>query len=75
MTLSFTRAETDLRADKIGYKIREATLAKVPYMLVVGEKEVAEGKVAVRHRTEGDKGAMLMNDFFRLVSEQVSQRK
>ncbi len=68
------RVETDLRPDKIGYKIREATMAKVPYMLVVGEKEVAEGKVAVRHRTEGDKGAMPVNDFFRLVSEAVARR-
>jgi threonyl-tRNA synthetase len=75
LSVAGIRAETDLRADKIGYKIREATLAKVPYMLVVGEKEVAEGKVAVRHRTEGDKGAMLINDFFRLVSEAMAGRK
>jgi threonyl-tRNA synthetase len=52
------RAEADLRNEKIGAKIREAQLAKVPIMLVVGDREAAEGTVAVRLRTEGDRGAM-----------------
>jgi threonyl-tRNA synthetase len=69
------RAEADLRSDKIGAKIREATLAKVPYMLVVGEKEVAEGKVAVRHRTEGDKGGVAVGEFVAQVSRAVSARE
>jgi threonyl-tRNA synthetase len=68
------RVETDQRPDKIGYKIREATMAKVPYMLVVGEKEQDERKVAVRHRTEGDKGAMDVEAFVRLVREAVAAK-
>jgi threonyl-tRNA synthetase len=51
------RAELDERQEKIGYKIREAQLQKVPYMLVVGDREAAEGTVAVRSRTGGDQGA------------------
>ena len=68
------RVETDLRSDKIGYKIREATLAKVPYLLVVGEKEAADGTVAVRHRTEGDKGATPATDFVALVRDAVGRK-
>ncbi|MBC7783846.1 MAG: threonine--tRNA ligase, partial [Burkholderiales bacterium] len=68
------RAASDLGANKIGYKIRESTLAKVPYMLVVGEKEVAEGKVAVRHRTEGDKGAITADEFVAMVTTTVRER-
>jgi threonyl-tRNA synthetase len=75
LSVAGLRVETDLRPDKIGYKIREATLAKVPYMLVVGEKEMAEGKVAVRHRTEGDKGAMALNDFVAIASQAIHGRK
>jgi threonyl-tRNA synthetase len=51
------RATVDERQEKIGYKIREAQLQKVPYMLVVGDKEVAEGAVAVRSRADGDLGS------------------
>ena len=68
------RVETDLRSDKIGYKIREATLAKVPYLLVVGEKEQAETKIAVRHRTDGDKGAMDISAFAALVTNAMATR-
>ena len=53
------RVEVDGRQEKIGYKIREAQLQKVPYMLVVGDREAAEGTVAVRSRTGGDLGAPL----------------
>jgi threonyl-tRNA synthetase len=52
------RAEADLRNEKIGAKIREAQLAKVPIMLIVGDREAAEGAVAVRLRKQGDVGAM-----------------
>jgi threonyl-tRNA synthetase len=69
------RVEIDDRSDKIGYKIREATNAKVPYMLVVGEKEQAEHKVALRHRTEGDKGSMDIGDFVRVAQEAIMGRK
>ena len=52
------RAELDSRNEKIGYKIREAQMEKVPYMLVVGEKEAADGSVSVRRRDKGDTGAV-----------------
>ncbi|MGC4081596.1 MAG: His/Gly/Thr/Pro-type tRNA ligase C-terminal domain-containing protein [Vicinamibacterales bacterium] len=51
------RADLDERQEKIGYKIREAQLQKIPYMLVVGDREAAEGTVSVRTRTGGDQGA------------------
>jgi threonyl-tRNA synthetase len=69
------RVETDLRGDKIGYKIREATLAKVPYLLVVGEKEMTDSTVAVRHRTEGDKGAVAASAFIALVNEAIAAKR
>ena len=53
------RVETDLRNEKIGYKIREAQLEKVPYMLVIGDKEVQAGSVGVRSRKDGDIGVFL----------------
>ncbi|HEX8911709.1 MAG TPA: threonine--tRNA ligase [Humisphaera sp.] len=68
------RAESDLSGDKIGAKIRQATMAKVPYMLVVGEKEAAEGTVAVRHRTEGDKGAVPADAFVEQVRAAAASR-
>ena len=57
------RAELDARSEKIGFKIREAQLAKVPYMLVVGPREAESGQVAVRHRSAGDLGAESVDDF------------
>jgi threonyl-tRNA synthetase len=68
------RVEANLGSEKIGAKIRTATLEKVPYMLVVGEKEAAEGKVAVRHRTEGDKGAQPVSDVTERLRQEVSAR-
>jgi threonyl-tRNA synthetase len=59
------RVELDERQEKIGYKIREAQLQKIPYMLVVGDKEVADGAVAVRSRARGDLGARSVDDFLR----------
>ncbi|MFT3787424.1 MAG: threonine--tRNA ligase [Tepidisphaeraceae bacterium] len=69
------RVDVNTSADKIGAKIREATLAKTPYMLVIGEKEAGEGKVAVRHRTEGDKGAIPASEFLAQVKAQVAERR
>jgi threonyl-tRNA synthetase len=69
------RVEADLRSDKIGAKIREATINKVPYMLVCGEKEVADGKVAVRHRTEGDKGAIPVAEFIEQAKAKVAAKE
>ena len=57
------RAESDLRSEKVGYKIREAQLQKIPYMLVVGDKEMEAGTVSVRDRKEGDKGIMKFEEF------------
>ena len=69
------RAEADLRNGKITYKIRELSLQKLPYILVVGAKEKAEGKVAVRVRGGKDLGAMSVEDFIKLVQEDVTTRR
>ena len=68
------RVTLDSRQEKIGYKIREAQLQKVPYMLVVGDKEVAEGTVAVRSGTAGDTGAQGVNSFVQAALEEVAQK-
>ncbi len=68
------RCETDLRPEKVGYKIRQAQLEKVPYMLVVGEKEEADGTVAVRSRSGGDKGTMALGEFIAAAQEEVRTR-
>ena len=65
------RVEVDDRAEKIGYKIREAQLQKVPYMLVVGDKEEAENKVGVRDRKQGDLGAIDVNEFVLKIDEEI----
>ncbi len=69
------RAELDGRQEKIGFKIREAQLQKVPYMLVIGDREAAEGTVAVRSRTGGDLGARPLEEFVRTASEERASRK
>ena len=69
------RAEADLRNGKITYKIRELSLQKLPYILVVGAKEKAEGKVAVRVRGGKDLGAMSVEDFIKVVQEDVATRR
>ncbi len=69
------RCETDLRPEKVGYKIRQAQLQKVPYMLVVGEKEETDGTVSVRSRSDGDKGAMALAGFIALAQEEVRTKK
>jgi len=69
------RAEIDDRNEKIGKKIREAELAKVPYMLVLGEKEAADEKVAVRRQAKGDLGTMTLDQFIGLVNDEVVNRK
>ena len=57
------RVEVDSRSEKIGYKIREATMQKIPYMLVIGDKEIEENKVGVRSREKGDLGQMSLDEF------------
>ena len=68
------RVEIDNRAEKIGYKIREARLQKVPYMLVVGAKEEEEGKVSVRSRFLGDEGAKDLGEFIVSLKEEIKDR-
>ncbi len=69
------RVETDLRNEKIGYKIREAQLQKLPYMLVIGDREAESGKVAVRTRGGEDLGAMPLEDFAAKILEEIRERK
>ncbi len=68
------RAEIDTRAEKIGYKIREAQMNKIPYMLVVGAKEEEEGVVAVRSRFAGDEGQKTLSEFVAAVKEEIAKR-
>jgi threonyl-tRNA synthetase len=75
LTASGLRVELDDRQEKIGYKIREAQLQKVPYMLVVGDRESAEGTVAVRTRAGGDQGARSIEAFLTDTLEEVSTRR
>ena len=69
------RVELDERNEKIGYKIREAQLEKVPYMLIIGEKEVADGKVAVRSRKNGDMGAIDADNFIKDALLEIAERR
>ncbi len=69
------RVESNLTGEKIGAKIRTATMEKVPYMLVIGEKEQAENKVAVRHRTEGDKGMVSVEQIVGQLKEEIAARR
>ena len=66
------RTELDERNEKIGYKIREAQLQKVPYMLVIGEKEMSEGKVAVRSRKTGESTVMTVDEFIAMAAEEIA---
>jgi len=68
------RVEVDWRNEKIGYKIREAQLEKIPYMLVIGDKEMENGAVAVRSRKDGDLGAMAVKDFIDKIVEEVETK-
>ncbi len=68
------RVETDLRNEKIGFKIREAQMQKIPYMLVLGDKEVEQNVVAVRSRKEGDLGTMSADDILAKLVEEVETK-
>jgi threonyl-tRNA synthetase len=69
------RVTGDYRPEKIGYKIREAQLEKIPSMLVVGEKEQSAGTVAVRDRVEGDLGAMPVSELVKRLEQEVRERR
>ncbi|MBQ6058890.1 MAG: threonine--tRNA ligase [Clostridia bacterium] len=68
------RVESDLRNEKMGFKIREAQLAKIPYMLVVGDKEMETGKVSVRSRSGGDLGVMSLEEFSAMLHEEIDTK-
>ncbi|MBU7007126.1 threonyl-tRNA synthetase [Peptococcaceae bacterium DYL19] len=69
------RGEVDGRNEKIGYKIREAQLEKIPYMLVIGDREVDSGAVAVRKRGEGDQGSIALDEFVHTVREEIDLKR
>ena len=71
---SGVRAEIDTRAEKIGYKIREAQMKKIPYMLVVGAKEEEDGLVSVRSRFEGDEGQKSLTDFLAAIKMEIQAK-
>ncbi len=66
--------DVDTRSEKLGYKLREAQLEKIPYMLVIGDKEAEQGTVSVRKRGHGDQGSMSASDFIELVKNDVETR-
>lgn len=68
------RIETNLRSEKIGAKIRDAQLQKVPYMLVLGDKELEDNKVAVRERKQGDIGVMSLEEFIGVIAQKKLTR-
>ena len=68
------RASVDERSEKLGYKLREAQLQKIPYMLVVGDKEAEQKLVAVRHRKAGDLGTMSMDAFLDRVCQEIKDK-
>ena len=69
------RAETDKRAEKTGFKILEAQLQKIPYMLVIGDKEMEEGNVTVRFRNSGESKTMQRDEFIALIMDQIRNKK
>ena len=69
------RTELDHKDEKVGYKIRQAQLEKVPYMLVLGEKEAAEGAITVRSRDKGDLGAAVLEDFIADIKKMVEAKE
>jgi threonyl-tRNA synthetase len=69
------RATMDLREEKIGRKIRDAEVAKTPYMLVIGEKEMSEGSVSVRRQAKGDEGTMPLDQFKEKILNEINALK
>ena len=68
------RVEVDARNEKMGYKIREAQMQKVPYMLVIGDRDIENGTVSVRTRTGADLGAMTPEEFTALCLKQIAEK-
>ena len=74
LTAMGLRCELDDRSEKIGYKIREAQLEKIPYMLVLGDKEAESSQVAVRSRKTGETQVMNLEEFMEKIGEEVKTR-
>ncbi|MCU0385161.1 MAG: His/Gly/Thr/Pro-type tRNA ligase C-terminal domain-containing protein [Flavihumibacter sp.] len=68
------RVSIDDRNEKIGKKIRDTELQRVPYMLVVGEKEVSEGRVSIRRQGKGDAGTMSIEEFVTVITREIKER-
>ena len=68
------RVEVDDRSEKIGYKIREAQLQKIPYMVVIGDKDIENNTVSIRHRKDGDLGSMSLGDFKAMMKEEIDTK-
>ena len=68
------RVETDLRNEKIGYKIREAQMQKIPYMVVIGDKDIENNTVSIRHRKDGDLGSMSLEAFMAMMKEEIDTK-
>ncbi len=68
------KVDVDTRSEKLGYKLREAQLEKVPYMLVIGDKEAEDGTVSVRKRGHGDQGVQPVSDFIKLALEEIDSK-
>jgi len=71
LTKAGMRVKLDDRNEKVGYKIREAQVQKINYMLVIGDREMENGQVAVRSRKEGDKGAVKVEEFLASALEEI----
>ena len=68
-------AAVDNRSEKIGFKIREARLQRIPYMLIVGQKEQEENKVSLRSRYKGDEGQVALDDFIADITEEIRTKE
>ncbi|HBQ27336.1 MAG TPA: threonine--tRNA ligase [Syntrophomonas sp.] len=68
------RVDSDFRSEKIGYKIREGQLQKIPYLIILGDKEIEAGTVAVRHRKQGDLGAMALDEFSNKIRREIEEK-
>ena len=68
------RVEIDDRSEKLGYKLREAQLEKVPYMLVAGDKDIENGVISVRSRKQGDMGQMSIDEFIKMITEEIETK-
>ncbi len=74
LTLKGIRAEYDIRNEKIGYKIREAQMDKIPYMIIIGDKEKEAGLVSVRSRNRGDLGTMTLDEFSAIITKEIDEK-